>query len=138
MKNYKALLFLMIPIIGATLFFTARITTQLSHYEAKKLEKAELLDAEARLGNAWEWLPSWLSGADETMEKSWELDRQANRYYSSAIKDSLIFLALVVAFLVAINLIYKNPEVRQQAIGLSLIIASACFLYLGLNEPFIP
>ena len=29
------------------------------------------------------------------------------------------------------------PEVRQSAIGLSLVIASVCFLYLGLNEPFI-
>ena len=70
MKKYRILFLLMIPVVAATLFFTARITTKLSRYEEKKLEKAELLDAETRLGNAWEWLPPWLSGGDDTMDES--------------------------------------------------------------------
>ena len=137
MKKFRLLFILMIPVFLATLFFTARISGKLSKYEENKQEKAELLDAESRLGNAWEWLPSWLSGGDKTMEKSREIDRMAASYYNSAIRDGLILLAIVVGFMIAVNLLYKMPELRQQAIGLSLVIASVSFLYLGLNEPFI-
>ena len=98
MNKYRILFLLMIPVVGATLFFTARITTKLSKYEEKKLEKAELLDAETRLGNAWEWLPPWLSGGDDTMDESRELDSQANAYYNSAMKDGVVLLLIVIAF----------------------------------------
>lgn len=149
MKQYRTLFILIIPVFLATFFFTARITTTLSNYEAKKQEKVELLNAEARLGDIWEWdldveevsvtgwLTDWIVGKEDAMDKAKELDKEASVYYNSAIREGLILLGIVVAFMIIINLVYKKPELRSSAIGLSLVIASICFLYLGLNEPFI-
>lgn len=149
MKKLNLLFLLMIPVVVATLFFTYRITTKLSKYEEKKMEKLELLNAEVRLGDIWEWdldvedynmtswLTDWFSGSEDAMEKADKLDEEADAYYNAAWKDGIWFLSIVVAFLIAINLLYKMPEVRSKAIGLSLVIASVCFLYLGLNEPFL-
>lgn len=149
MKQYRTLFLLIIPVFLATFFFTAKITSTLGQYEKNKQEKAELLDAEARLGDIWEWdvdveevsvtgwLTDWISGKEDAMEKASQLDKEASAYYNKAIKEGLILLGIVVAFLIIINLVYKKPELRASAIGLSLVIASVCFLYLGLNEPFI-
>lgn len=149
MKNYRILLFMMIPVFLATFYFTADISTKLSKYESKKLEKVQLLDAETRMGDIWEWdvdiadvpvtswLTDWMSGKENAMEQARKLDDEASQYYNAAVRQGMILLAVVVAFLILINVIYRNPEIRSQAIGLSLVIASVCFLYLGLNEPFI-
>ncbi|UKN02459.1 paraquat-inducible protein A [Paracrocinitomix mangrovi] len=149
MKKLKILFLLMIPVVAATLFFTFSITTKLNKYEAKKMEKHELLNAEARMGNIWEWdiemediplskwFTDWLTGKEDVMELSYDLDTEANKWYNSAVKHGLIFLGIVVVFMIAVNLLYKDKLVRNQAIGLSLVIASCCFLYLGLNEPFL-
>ena len=136
MKKFAGLFIGMTVVFIATAFFTYRISTKLSHYKEKKIEKVALLDAESRLGNAWEWVP-FFNPADEIVEESNDLDRQAHSYYSSATKDGIYLLIIVVGFMIVINLIYKNPDIRSQAIGLSLVIASVSFLYLGLNAPFI-
>ncbi|MBD3639122.1 MAG: paraquat-inducible protein A [Crocinitomicaceae bacterium] len=137
MKKLRTLFFLMMAVFITTFFFTGRITSKLSKYEEKKLERMELLSAENRLTNAWEWLPGWLSPGEQIMEDSWEIDKEANRYYNSAVKDGVILLLIIITFLVVINVVYKSPDLRSQAIGLSLVIASICFFYLGINEPFI-
>lgn len=137
MKNLRILYFLMIPVLLATVFFTFKITTTLSEYEALKAEKTELLSAENRLGNAVEWLPWGLGPGKSIMEKSRELDRKAGRHYIEAYRDGVILLIIVVVFMVAINILYSKTDLKYQAIGLSLVVASVCFFYLGINEPFL-
>jgi uncharacterized protein YpmB len=136
-KSLKILFLLMIPIVLVTLVFTARITSKLSDYEKNKTEKAELLSAENRLGNVSEWLPWGLGPGDTVMKESEELENEATNAYNSAMRDGAILLLFVVAFMIAINIFYRNSERRNQAIGLSLVIASVCFFYLGINEPFL-
>lgn len=102
----------------------------------KKEEVLDLLHFEKRLGNVWEWVPFFGPGEEIMKEKSF-LEEHADKAYDSAIKDGFILFLIVVGFLVMINLSYRKSEVRNQAIGISLVIAALCFLYLGLQSPFL-
>lgn len=138
MKKLGFLSISMSLVFIATLMYTVRITKNLNQYLEKKIEVAELLDSRNRMGDAWEWVPiDFLNPAADKMEKKAELEEIANAKYAKASKDGWIMLGIVVGFLLINIIVYRNSEVKQQAIGLSLVFASMSFLYLGLNSPFL-
>ncbi|MCB9222562.1 MAG: paraquat-inducible protein A [Crocinitomicaceae bacterium] len=136
MKKYTLLLVATLIVFATTVVLTFAITSKLNNYKVKKEEIVLLLDAEARLGNLWEWVPFFGPG-DEIMENKRELEDKADLYYNSAVKNGVILFSIVVAYLILISLVYGKKEYRNQAIGLSFVMAAMCFLYLGLQSPFL-
>lgn len=136
MKKFRILLLSVIVVFLSTVFYTYRITSKLNNYELKKEEVVELLDAEERLGNVWEWVP-FLNPAEEKMNKKRELEEKADIYYRSAVFDGIILGTIVFAFLVLIHLYYNKFDYRDQMVGLAFVIGAMCFLYLGLQSPFL-
>ncbi len=136
MKKFRFLLIAVILVFCSTVFYTYRITSKLNNYELKKEEVVELLDAEERLGNVWEWVP-FLNPAEEKMEKKNDLEAKAILYYSSAVKDGIILGVIIVVFLVACYFVYRNESHAHQMVGLAFVVAALSFLYLGLQSPFL-
>lgn len=138
MKKLTFLFVTMILVFVATSMFTLRITKNLNRYLEKKMEVAELLDTRNRMGDAWEWVPiDFLNPADEKMEKKFELETAANRYYGKAEKEGWIMAGIVLGFILLNYVVYRNTDQKHQAYGLSLVFSALCFLYLGLNSPFL-
>lgn len=137
MRNYLALIIASTAVIIFTLLFTLRIAADLKNYESKKMEVAEMLSVENRMGDAWEWIPvDFLSPGDEKMEQKGELEERAKHFYSKAVVDGWILLAVVIVFLASITIIYRTSSLYYHSVGVALVIASFCFLYLGLSSPF--
>jgi len=137
MKKYLALIIASASVVLFTLLFTVRIAMDLKNYESKKMEVAELLSIENRMGDAWEWIPvDFLSPGDEKMEQKAELEERAKHFYSKAVIDGWVLISVVIGYLVCLALIYRKSQLYYRSVGIAFIIASFCFLYLGLSSPF--
>ena len=123
-------------LLTATVFYSFRITSKLAAYKAKKEEVVTILDAEARLGNLWEWIPL-LNPAEELMNQKRELEYKADLYYNSAVRDGIGLGVCITTFLVFISFLFRKTENALSYLGLSLVIASLCVLFLGLQSPFL-
>lgn len=136
MKKFTVLLISVIVVFACIIFYTYRITSKLNNYELKKEEVVELLDAEERLGNVWEWVP-FLNPAEDLMNQKYELEEKADIYYDSAVFDGLVLGVIIVVFLIIISLFYGKKDSADQMIGLAFIVGALSFLYLGLQSPFL-
>ena len=136
MKKLIPLIFSVVLVVLATVFYSYRITSKLHNYKLKKEEVVEILDAEARLGNVWEWVP-FLNPAEELMAQKDELEGKADLYYRSAVKDGVILGGIIVAFMLFNFIFYLKKENRDQVVGIAFVIASLSLLYLGLQSPFL-
>ncbi|MEX1003397.1 MAG: paraquat-inducible protein A [Crocinitomicaceae bacterium] len=136
MKNFWVISISVAVLFAATFVFTISISQKLNNYKSKKEEVVALLQSDARLGNVWEWIPIF-SPADRIMEEKRALEKKANLYYNSAVRDGLILFAVVVVFLLVNSWFYRKKEYSHQMIGLALVSSSLCFLYLGLQSPFL-
>jgi len=138
MRKLLVLLISTMALIVATVVMSFLIMTQLNSYSEKKQEIAKTLDAEDRLGNVWEWVPEPFNSTGEEKTSAWKpLEQQAQGYYTSASRYGWI-LAMIVAVYALLNMVvYWSSEVRSRAYGLVTIFASAAFLYLGLQAPFL-
>jgi hypothetical protein len=136
MKKYTLLLVSTLIVFATTVVLTFTISSKLNNYRAKKEEIASLLSAEDRLGNLWEWVPYLGPGAG-IMEDKNRMEEKADLYYDSAVDHGIVLASVVVFYLIVISLVYNKKPYRNQAIGLSYVMAAMCFLYLGLQSPFL-
>ena len=136
MKKFSILLISVIAVFLCTIFYTYRITSKLNNYELKKEEVVELLDAEERLGNVWEWVP-FLNPAEDLMNQKNELEEKADIYYDSAVFDGFVLGLIIITFLLLNYFFYKKHEDWHQMVGLAFVVGALSFLYLGLQSPFL-
>lgn len=136
MKKFTLLLVGTLIVFATTVVLTFSISSKLNNYRLKKEEIVELLNAEDRLGNLWEWVP-YLGPGNRIMEERDRLEEKADLYYNSAVDNGIVLISVVVLFLIVISVAYGKKEYRNQAIGLSFIVAALSFLYLGLQSPFL-
>jgi hypothetical protein len=136
MKKFTLLLVCTLIVFCTTVVLTFTISSKLNNYKSKKEEVVTLLDAQARLGNLWEWVPYFGPGEEIREEKN-RLEEKADLYYQSAINNGIALISVVVAYLVLVSLVYSKKPYKNQAIGLSFVVAAICFLYLGLQSPFL-
>jgi hypothetical protein len=136
MKNLKIFIVSVITLFSVTIFLTIQISINLNRYADKKREIAEVLNGEERLSNLWEWVP--FSGVgDEKVEKWRDLEKQGGGYYSRALTYSYFLIGSVLLF-AAINFFgYLNSPERKRVYGLALVCSALCFLYIGLQSPFL-
>ena len=136
MKKFVVLAVSAAVVFAATFVFTIRITQKLHNYKLKKEEVVQLLEADARLGNVWEWIPIF-SPADSIMEEKLEIEKKADLYYNSAVHEGVILLGIVILFLTLNSIVYRGKPHHSQMVGMAIAFASLCFLYLGLQSPFL-
>ena len=136
MKKFLPFVISVCIIFALTVVFTIRITQKLHNYKNKKEEVVALLESDARLGNVWEWIPIF-SPADSIMEEKLRLEEKADLYYNSAVKDGFILFGAVLLFVLINQLVYRKRLNYHQMNGLALTISGLCFLYLGLQSPFL-
>ena len=71
------------------------------------------------------------------MEKKEELEERAEHFYHKAVIDGWALIGVVIGYLVFVGLIYRKSGLYHRSVGIAFIIASFCFLYLGLSSPFL-
>ncbi|MCG8575952.1 MAG: paraquat-inducible protein A [Flavobacteriales bacterium] len=136
MKRFGILILSTASLLVGTVLLTFLIQTELNDYADKRDEIVDVLNAEDRLGNLWEWIP--LSGVGEEKVEEWhELERQADGFYDSAITFSYYLLVVVGVYVLINLLVYKSSEERLRVYGFVMLFSALSFLYLGLNTPFL-
>lgn len=136
MKKYYLLIISSIVLLVLTVFLSIKISSSLNQYREKQEETAEVLDFKERLADPWEWSPIFNNG-EEKEEQFFELRAEADKLYAEALRFGYYLYAMVFVFILANVFAAIRKDDKDRVFGLTLIIASFMFLYLGLTSPFL-
>jgi hypothetical protein len=136
MKKFKYLIVSTVVLIVGVIFLSIFIKGKLNDYRDKQTHISEQLNMEARLLNAWEWVP-FTNVGDEKVKTWQELEVKSKADYNGALFYGLLLLIFVAIYGLSNVIVYKGSEVNYRAYGFVSIFASLSFLYLGLSAPLL-
>ena len=120
----------------AALVFTVYINAELQKYHATKIQESELMSFQNRIDDVGEYLPI-IGTSEDKVDQFIHLENKADKYYSMALKNTYVFVVIVVLFMLVNTFYYRNHEEYRRVYGMTFVFCAMAFLYLGLNSPLI-
>jgi hypothetical protein len=112
----------------------------LNQYKTHKEEIAEILNFENRLLDAREYIGelfSFFGNEDQKISDWGALNRKATTEYDNALKLGYLLYLFVFIYLLINYFYYQHKPIKYRVLGISFVVASVSFLYLGLQTPFL-
>ncbi len=136
MKQFSVLTISSTVLVALSIVLTTIIVKDLNQYKIEKEEIASVLNFENRILTSAEWNP--FSDASEEMAETFKtLRAESDQTYENGVIYSLYLFLAVLIYLGLNVFLYFKSKVKFRAIGMALIISSLCFIYLGLQTPFL-
>lgn len=137
MKNFRLLIWSSIVVAITCVIATTIIVEKLNDYRGHKEEVSTILNIENRLIKNHDELNPFSDAGEKKVKQANLIEKDANRIYREATFYGLGLISLVVFYLVLNFYFYLNSLLKYRSIGISFVIASLCFIYLGLQTPFL-
>ena len=137
MKRLIFLTMASIVVIAVTIMLSFDIVNELENYKVAKERIAEKLNFKSRLLSVDEWMSFMGGDSEEKLNEAQNLSFQADASYGRASVYSRILFLSVFSYLIVVFVAYFKSEFKNRYYGIALIVASFCFIYLGLQTPFL-